>query len=179
MAWPTQFFHSLRFRLLAASITIELLLLSLLLGNSIRLIDASMRASIDVSLQQNVTLLNVATAPYLLQGDYATLTDNLTEIIGAAREDGIVYAVVLDNDGRTAAFAGPIEPSRLPAPQASLDQALRDTVLHVVKPARLANRTVGELHFGLSTLRMAQARRDVIQQGLLIAGFVVFASLIL
>lgn len=164
-------FNSLRFKIILASTLVEVLMLSLLMVNAMRLIDQSTRASTEAALKQAVPMLNVATAPYLVQGDYATLQDNLNEIVGNAAQ-GVMYAVVYNRAGKVAAFAGLAgiaEVAKLPPPGTDLPDARHGAVLHVERPLSLANQPFGRMRFGLSTSIVAQAREEVLRQSALIA----------
>ncbi len=159
---------SLHFKLILASTLVEALMLSILLFNSMRLIDDAILASTDATLQQTVPMLNVATAPYLVQGDYATLQDNLNEILGNASQ-GVVYVVVRDSLERVVAKAGVADPNALPAASQDPKDALSGAVLHIERPVSLAGQHVGTLRFGLSTSIIAQAKTQLLRQSSAIA----------
>ncbi len=169
-------FRSLRFKLMFASTVVEVLMLALLLGNSMRLIDTAMVASTESALAQHEPLLNIAIAPYLLEGDYATLQDNLNEIVGS---NGIEYVVVRDQDGRVAASAGIANVDALPAPMASAAEALSERVMHVERRLGLGGQTLGVLRFGLSTAIMSEARQSLLRQSMVIASIEVALTFIL
>lgn len=160
--------YSLRFKLMLASTLVEVLMLSLLLLNAMRLINEAMLVSTDAALKQTVRMLNVATAPYLVQGDYATLQDNLNEMIGNV-DQGVQYVVVRDNAQRVAAKAGIADVQTLPPPSTQVADALSGSVLHIERPLSLAGQPVGTLRFGLSTRIISQAKASVFQQSALIA----------
>ncbi|NRR31499.1 HAMP domain-containing protein [Oxalobacteraceae bacterium] len=160
--------HSLRFKIMLASTLVEVLMLSMLMLNAMRLIDQSTLASTEAALRQAVPMLNVATAPYLVQGDYATLQDNLNEIMGSP-DQGVIYVVVRDGADQVVAKAGAIDAAKLPPPSADMHEALDKGVLHVERPLSLAGQHVGKLRFGLSTRIVVLARQTVLRQSLLIA----------
>lgn len=166
--------YSLRFKLLLASTVVEALMLSYLLLNSMRLIDQAMLASTDAALMQTAPMLDVATAPYLAQGDYATLQDNLNEIVGKV-DQGLSYIVVYDVDGRAVARAGVDDPNTLPPPSKDLRVALSGALLHIARPLSLAGQRVGSLRFGLSTRIIAMAKSSVLQQ----SGMIALAEIVL
>lgn len=160
--------YSLRFKLLIASTLVEAIMLSFLLFNTTRLIDNAMLASTDAALKQTHTMLNVATAPYLVQGDYAAMQDNLDEIVGNT-DQGVVYVLVSNTAARVVARAGVSDVTALPPPSEQLTDALSGEVLHIERPLTLAYQNVGTLRFGLSTKIIAQAKTTVIRQSSLIA----------
>ena len=160
--------RSLRGRLLLACTVVEVVLLSLLLLNSVRLINDALRASVEAALLQTVPMLNAIIGPNLVQGDYATLQDSLNEVVGGHKQ-GVVYVRVLDEQGRTAAQAGLPDHKQLPAPVTDIGAALDQPVLHLQRPISFAGQTLGSLRFGLSTEIIASARSSLLQQGILIA----------
>lgn len=170
--------YSLRFKLLVASTLVEAIMLSFLLFNTARLIDNAMLASTEAALKQAVTMLNVATAPYLVQGDYATMQDNLNEIVGNT-DQGVVYVVVKNTGARVVAKAGLPDLTSLPAPSPRLSDALSGAVLHIERPLSLADQNVGSLRFGLSTKIIARAKTTVFEQSSLIAIAEIFLTFIL
>ncbi|MES2115576.1 MAG: ATP-binding protein [Pseudomonadota bacterium] len=160
--------HSLRVKIMLASTLVELLMLGYLMLNTMRLIDQSTQVSTEAALKQTVPMLNVVTAPYLVQGDYATLQDNLNEILGDTAQ-GVTYVVVRDSAGRVVAKAGIADPATLPPPSGELMPALRAGLVHVQRPLSLAGQQVGTLRFGLSTHLVVLARQAVLRQSGLIA----------
>lgn len=170
--------RSLRSRLLLASTLVEIVLLSLLLLNSVRLINDALRASIEAALAQTVPMLNAIIAPNLVQGDYATLQDSLNEVVGS-HSQGVVYVLVLDDRNRVAAQAGVAEPGKLPPPVVEIGKALDQPVLHLQRPISFAGQTLGNLRFGLSTEIITSARSSLVKQGIVIASLEVFLTFLL
>lgn len=165
MSWLRHFSpRSLRLKLLAASTLVEVVLLTLLIGNSIRLVDDALEASSQAALAQTLPMLNIAIAPYLLQGDYATLRDNLTEIVGDG-QGSIRYVQAYDRNGDEIGRAGAPPPAGLVAATATIGD-----VLHVDRPLGLAGQEVGRVRFGLSMAVIAKAKQELLGQGLMIAG---------
>ncbi len=160
--------YSLRFKLMLASTLVEAVMLSFLLYNTTRLIDDAMLASTNAALGQTVTMLNGLTAPYLVQGDYATLQDNLTEIVPKT-DQGVVYVVVQNRAAHVVAKVGIADPKTLPPPDSTLGRALKGAVLHIERPLTLAGQPVGTLRFGLSTQIIAHAKSTLLKQSALIA----------
>ncbi|MFO1381792.1 MAG: ATP-binding protein [Chitinivorax sp.] len=160
--------RSLRSRLLLACSLVEIVLLSLLLSNSVRLINEALEASVESALQQTVPMLNAIIAPNLVEGDYATLQDSLNEVVNAHAK-GVVYVLVLDGQQRIAARAGINDARQLPPPVTHIGSWLDQPVLHLQQPVTFAGQTLGTLRFGLSTEIIASARSALLQQGGLIA----------
>lgn len=170
--------RSLRARLLLASTLVEVVLLSLLLLNSVRLINDALRASIEAALAQTVPMLNAIIAPNLVQGDYATLQDSLNEVVGS-HSQGVVYVLVRDDRNRVAAQAGVADPATLPPPVVDIGKALDQPVLHLQRPISFGGQTLGYLRFGLSTEIITSARSSLVKQGIVIASLEVFLTFLL
>ena len=170
--------RSLRARLLLACSAVEVVLLSLLLLNSVRLINDALRASVEAALAQTVPMLNAIIAPNLLQGDYATLQDSLNEVVGSHAQ-GVVYVRVLDDKGRVAAQAGFTGQEALPPAVVDIGKALDEPVLHLQRPIVFAGQSLGNLRFGLSTQIISSARSSLLHQGILIATLEVLLTFVL
>lgn len=169
--------RSLRFRLVTASVLVELALLVLLIANSVRLIDRSARASVQATLDQVVPMLNAATAPYLLERDYAGLQDMLGAIIqGEARE--LSYASIVDADGYEVARVGLARGVALAPPSTSVEQAVEQGEYRSERPVVVGGQQLGMLRIGLSTRIAAETRAALLRQGSLIAAVEILASVL-
>jgi hypothetical protein len=71
---------SIRVRLLLASTVVQVVMLTLLLTNSGRLINEATTASLNTLIAQNAAILNVVTAAFVPQGRYQDLQDALGEL---------------------------------------------------------------------------------------------------
>lgn len=178
MRWRIPMPRSLRTRLLLACTLVEIVLLSLLLLNSVRLINEALRASIESALQQTVPMLNAIIAPNLVAGDYAAMQDSLNEVVGANAK-GVVYVVVQDRQARIAARAGISDVKDLPPPVVDIRSGLDQPVLHLQQPVSFGGQELGSLRFGLSTEIIAGARSALIQQGVMIASTEVVLTFLL
>lgn len=76
--------HSIRIRLLLASTVVQVVLLTLLLANSVRLMDNAASASLDTLVTQNAVMLHTVAAAYGQHDDYVTLQDVLGELLADA-----------------------------------------------------------------------------------------------
>jgi len=169
--------RSLRFRLVMASVLVELALLALLIANSVRLIDKSARSSVQATLDQVVPMLNAATAPYLLERDYAGLQDMLGAIVqGEARE--LSYASIVDPDGHEVARVGLARGVALAPPSASVEQAVAQGEYRAERPVAVGGQQLGVLRIGLSTRIAAETRAALLRQGSLIAVAEILASVL-
>ncbi len=169
--------RSLRFRLVMASVLVELLLLAVLIANSVRLIDRAARASVQASLEQVVPMLNAAIAPYLLERDYAGLQDFLGVFIqGETRE--ISYASISDADGHEVARVGLPRGVALAPPSTSVEEAVAQGEYRSERPVVVGGQRLGVLRIALSTRIAGETRAALVRQGSLIAGMEILASVV-
>lgn len=157
---------SLRAKMLLASLVVEGVILVLLMGNSVRVAQDELTAQARLRIESMAPLLNAALAGPMVQHDYATLQDILTE---ALRSEGFAYLVLLDSAGRRIAEAGLGPNDPLP----SLDQSLAgvdDRVFDAITPIGYGQAQYGQLHYGVSTRFIELAEARLYRQGMLIAG---------
>jgi diguanylate cyclase (GGDEF)-like protein/PAS domain S-box-containing protein len=170
--------RSLRFKLVLASVVVEVLLLALLVYNSQRLIERSLVEQAELRVTELNPLLNAALAAPLAERDYGTLQEILQ---ASAREQGVQYLVLLDRQGRRVASVGWPGEQHLPEVYGDIQQALHaQTPRYDVSTAiTLAGQQYGVLHYGLATRFLSEAKATLLRQSLIIAGAEVLLSLIL
>ena len=89
--------HSLRFRLIASVVTIEIVMLSLLVWNNITIIQATHTDRLRDTASSMIQQIANTSGNYMVAVDYATLGDYLGHVMDY-RE--LAYLVVLDRDDR-------------------------------------------------------------------------------
>lgn len=168
---------SLRTKLVLASVVVEVLMLSLLVANSLRLTHESLMEQARLRVEELNVLFNASLAAPLVQRDYGTLYEILQE---SRREAGLTYLVLTDRDGQVLARAGWPEGEALPttSPRLSLD-AVRDGRFDLVVPIRMAGQDYGRLAYGLSATFLQQTHAHMLRQSLAIAAAEVLLSIIL
>ena len=157
------FTRSLRFRLVISSLLIELLVLTLLIGNGVRLINHHLG---EQSLRHHAAIqqaYKVAVAVPLATRDYATLRDIFD---GWQESEEIVYLALTDPEGHRLASSRWPENQPLPPPGADLQGA---DIVHIRFPIEIYGQHYGELQYGLSQKFMIAARQELLAQGVLIA----------
>lgn len=169
-------FDSLRFRLVAASVLVEVAFLAVLIANAIRLLDDAARANLDAAVTQAVPTLSAAALPYLMQRDYAGLHDFLAVTVDSHRGE-LRYVSVLDRHGQQLASVG--LDGAAPPPPNTPDEALRTGVFHLDSPIEFASQTFGSLRIGIATDIVAATRRELLNQSLLIAAVEVGLSVLI
>jgi signal transduction histidine kinase/DNA-binding NarL/FixJ family response regulator len=171
--------NTVRGRLLILAIGIEMLMLTVLVFNSLRLLhDAMTNQARSHAAQYHPVLKAALTAP-LAQHDYATVQAVINESQTAGE---VLYIVVVDPTGKWAGSSG--WPANRPLPEPSKDIPLfkseKDPRYDVVVPISMYNQPLGTLHFGLNLSQIVSARRTLLVQGVSIAAvLLVFSSLIL
>ena len=170
--------RSLRFKLILASVLVEVLLLTLLLVNSQRLIGNSLLEQARLRVTELNPLLNAALGGPLAERDYATLTDILQE---SRRQEGLSYLVLVDNGGRAVAAAGWGRDQPLPPIDREISDEQGDSAQRydTSTPITLAGQKYGVLHYGLSTEFLGTAKAALLQQGIAIAAAEVTLSVLL
>lgn len=181
VAW----YRSIRFRLVAAAVVVELLMLGILLGNSYRLVSEALESQTRERIAALTPLFNAALSGYVFQRDLSEINAILNELVESRLTD-IPYIVVRDSRDQPIARAGSGIPPELmsaqsleSSPQGGAPGALSGLVYHTRVPLSLHDNRLGTVWFGLSLAGMATLRDTVLQQSLAIAALEVLLSLLL
>lgn len=163
---------SIRVRLLLASTAVQVVLLTLLVVNSVRLMNEAASASLDTLVEQNASMLHAMATAFGEQERYPALQDLLGELLVDAN-GGLAYVRIGDSQGRMLLSAGRPELDPLPqgstALPADIDRVLGERFIHIRRPLLLPGNEVGFLQFGVSVSILAAARKAIVEQGALIA----------
>lgn len=168
--------RSLRFRLVLAAVVVEVLALSVLVGNSIRINRAALVDQAATWARSTAPLLNASLAAPLAQRDYATVQQVLAEI---RSDQALSYLVLTDRSGSVVAGAGWPAGKPLPVHDAAMEPSDRDPRYDTLIPIQLAGQVYGTLHAGLETGFIAEARRKLLLESVLIGVFGVVLSALL
>ncbi len=168
-------FHNLNLRgkLLLASILVEVIMLALLVGNSVRLIQHHLEYQAEGRIQAIELAYKTAVALPLASRDYATLRDILD---GWRKADDVRYMVVTDKSGRILAGSGWDADHPLPAP--GVEGSGQD-IRHVRFDVDFLGQVYGRVQYGLDTHYIAAAKRELLTQSGLIALAEVVSTLLL
>lgn len=167
---PRQLRRSLRFRLIAACVLIEAVMLPLIIGNSIRLVEQHLVQLAQGRVRNMEQTFGISLAAPLAARDHAvlrSLIERLTDL------DGIVYLALADDDGVVVASGGQV-PTTLPEPDASFTDAA--PVHHARSDIALYGQPLGQLHYGVATQFLQVAKRELLIQGIAIAVLEIFFS---
>jgi len=172
------FFKSLRIKLVLVSIIVEVCMLSLLVGNSMRLMQGAIEEHTDSLAEDFYPLLDAALSQPLFERDYASLTDTLDRII-AKENSELKYAVVFDEQGNTYAMAGFVGSFEIPRVDVDVEHAREDGVFDARGDLTIAGQKVGEIQFGIHMDKYLIAEQSLLSQGITIAGIEVLLSMFL
>jgi diguanylate cyclase (GGDEF)-like protein/PAS domain S-box-containing protein len=170
----TNFRHSLRFKLLIASVIVEVVMLTLLVSNSVRLIHDNLNKQGLVRTQEIQPLLNAALSAPLAQRDYGTLQEILNEI---QNRDGIAYLAVFDNSGKI--IASNNWDDRSAPPELDKDLNVNDGYFDTKVNISIAGQKYGELRYGITTDFLTVAKHELLQQSMIIAAAEIGLSVLL
>jgi PAS domain S-box-containing protein len=162
---------SLRGKLLLASVLVEIVMLALLVGNSVRLIQGHLEQQAAARVQAIELAYKTAVALPLASRDYATLRDILD---GWRKADDVRYLVVTDKGGRILAASGWNEATPLPRPGPG-----DGDMAHVRFAVDYLSQVYGYVQYGYSTAFIATAKRELLTQGSLIALTEIATTLVL
>ncbi len=167
--------QTVRGRLLFLAIGLEAIMLTVLITNSIRLLQSAMSNQVQSQAQQfSPVLLAALTAP-LAARDYATMQ----AVVDESQTSGdLDYIVVVDRNGHRIAANG--WPADIPLPESSKDLSLFKNKIEprydVTVPIEFQRQPLGKLHFGINLSQLAQARKELLLQGAGIAALEIFLS---
>ncbi|MBW6521255.1 MAG: PAS domain S-box protein [Desulfoarculaceae bacterium] len=171
-------YRSLRFKLVAAAITVELVMLSALLINSFRLLNEAIESQTRAQLETLAPLFDAALAGRVFQRDHAEVTAIINRLTRSQRAE-INYIAVLDPAGKVIASSGDLNLAMLPEADHSVAEALADLTYDVRLPLTIIDHEVGTVHFGLSLTSMVTTQNRVVREGIMIAAVEILLSLLL
>jgi len=154
--------RSLRFKLVLASVVIEVLMLTVLVWNSTRITGNAMQEIFQDRVEALVPLLNVSLANPLVQRDYATLEERLKTIVN---QNSLVYVEVRDELGQLAASHGTVPET------ARFDTSFEvsDHVYNQAFDITLAGQVIGRARYGLNVSVLQATLANLRNQSTLVA----------
>lgn len=172
------FKHSLRFKLIIVSVTIEVIMLALLLGNSLRLMNNAVEHHTRTMAEGVVPLLDGALSQVLFERNYASLNEILDKLV-KDKESGLAYIIVYDDQANVYASKGKVDAQHPPALDHSLDTALDDEIYDTRSSLRLGELIIGEVRYGISLNKFLGVKAELFKQGVVIASTEVLLTIIL
>ncbi len=160
--------RSVRARFLLAAVVVEAVMLTLLVSNSLRLMNSYLVEQVEQHVRQITPILSAATIAPLAQRDYATVQSVLDESLS---QKGVRYLVVVDTQNNRVASSGWPKDQELPNNDTGFELSLSMTnpVHHVQTPVLMSGQRLGTLYMGMDLSHIQAARRALISQGSLIA----------
>jgi len=172
------FHKSLRVKLIVASIVIEVCMLSILVGNSMRLMQGTIKHHTDSLVEEFSPLLDAAISQSLFERDYATLTETLDKIIGKENSE-LKYIIVFDDNNKVYAAVGYESGSLIPPLDKNIKHARIDGVFDARAKLDIAGNEIGEVQFGIILDKYLSAESALLSQGVIIAAIEVLLSILL
>ncbi|MBI3569832.1 MAG: PAS domain S-box protein [Gammaproteobacteria bacterium] len=164
--------RSLRFKLVLASVVVEVFMLTVLVWNSTRITGDAMQAIFQNHIETLVPMMNVSLANPLAQRDYATLDERLRRIV---RTQSLVYIEVHDELGKIVASRGVIPAIPHLDPTVETSVGVYDQEFDIT----LANRSIGRARYGLNVSLLDKTVTDLRNQGLLVASAEIVLTILL
>jgi signal transduction histidine kinase/ActR/RegA family two-component response regulator len=170
--------RSARARFLLAAVLVEAIMLTLLVSNSMRLMNSYLVEQVEQHARQVIPILSAATVAPMAQRDYATVQSVLDESLS---QKGVSYLVVVDAQSNRVASSGWPEEQPLPSADQGFELALQaaNPVHHVQTPILMFGQRLGTLYFGMDLSHILAARQALLTQGSLIALGELFLSAVL
>jgi two-component system, sensor histidine kinase len=162
------FLSTVRGRLLLLAVGVELLMLTIMVTNSLRVQHDAMTNQARWQTAQILPVLMAALTAPLAQHDYATMQAVIDESRIAG---GVEYIVVADRVGNRVASSGWPKNLPLPSPNKNLSLLSRSDKprFDVTAPISQWGQPLGSLHYGLSLSQIAAAKKNLLTQGIGIA----------
>jgi len=146
---------------------IEMVLLIILVGNSLRFLSNTQEAELNIRASTTATLFATTIKDALLSSDLASLESFVEEVL---KNPGIAYARVISEDG-VLAETGDIEVSRkLFIPDTGLD-SVKDGVFDTYAEITEGGKVYGRVEIGLSVAELKSNLEEAKTKTLGIAGF--------
>ena len=166
IAMPKFGVRSLRFKLALTSALVEVVMLAILISNSVSIATQALEEQTRYRVSELVPLLNASLASPLVQRDYATLDEILTQVV---RKGGIEYIGVSDEDQHLVAAVGERPESDEEHGQYGDINDLT-SYRHLNFPISLVDVPVGRLQMSVNTAFLQLTIDTLLREGMLIAG---------
>jgi len=169
MKIPHRFTQSLRFKLVASSVLIQIVFVTLLVAHTINLVEDNLIKQSETRLLELDRLFNASLNAPMVQQDIETLQEILDESV---RKDGLNYFVLFDRGGQLIAKAGEAAEYKN---NVSIHESLASSIhsgkdiLHSHVNINVVGIQYGQLHYGISIKSLVQIKSALIQDSLLIA----------
>ncbi|MDX2457435.1 MAG: histidine kinase [Gammaproteobacteria bacterium] len=167
-------FQSLRFRLIASVVSIEIIMLSLLVWNNISIIQATHTDRLRDTAKSMIQQIARTSGNYMVAVDYATLEDYLSNIIDYQE---LAYLVILDRDEHAVIALGAFPAQPWPVSEAHPAE-VTDGAYDVSDVITVAGQPMGRVLMGFSLSLMEEAIRKSRTRGISIAAAEIILTVI-
>lgn len=161
---------SLKLKIILVSIIVELIILSILLMNSLQVVDESIEHQANIKKESISPLLDSALSIPLFERDYATLIELLEKLM-MSRNSEFTYITVYDDKGNI--FSETVKPS------SKQNSPRNNKILNITAPLTIANDEIGVVKYGLSIQSLYEAKSTLLEEGMLIAILGVILTVVL
>jgi PAS domain S-box-containing protein len=156
-------YKSLRFKLIAFSVLIEVIMLSLLIANSSRLIESHLTSQAMKQLSETKSNINASLLPLVVSRDYASLNSLLREF---TLSNKISYIFVKDDKQIIASSKWDITNDM---PQISDEFNTDFDVYNTKTTINFLGQTYADVYFGVDTTFLQNAKSELFEQSFIIA----------
>jgi len=163
---------SLRLKLVLASVIIELIMLSLLLGNSLRIINNTIDQQSTIQAESIAPLLDSALSIPLFERDLATLSELLKKLI---QQQNGEFSYIKIYDDRANLYTE----MKKQAGESAGEEISTENILHLSTPLTLSGEEIGSIAYGLSVQTLYDSKSTLMQQSLAIAAIEIVLTIIL
>ncbi len=170
----TSLFRSLRFRLIASVVTIEVIMLSLLVWNNISIIHTTHTDRLRDTAASMIQQIANTSGSYMVAVDYASLEDYLTNIMDY-RE--LEYLAVMDRSREVVIALGLAPESAWPEADLHPKQ-VEDGMYDTAREIRVAGQPMGRILMGFSLALMEEAIHKSRVRGVSIAAAEIFLTVL-
>lgn len=157
---------SLRLKLVLTALIVEVITISVLVANSVRLNQKALVEEAVSWIDSWSPVLNASLATPLVQRDFATIQQLIDDM---RAEQGVSYLQVLDQRKRVIASSGRKMSQTLPPADVSLTDAGADGNYDMRIPIKVEGAQYGTLGIGFSTKFLSKSRRAMISQSGVVA----------
>ncbi len=174
--------HSIRFKLVTASIIVQVAVLSLLVWNNTRLASEHLIQQAEAHIQETLPLLNASIAGPLLQEDMATLGEILGQVTD---EHNLRYIAIFNTNDNLLikrglrSANGNFKQIKNISLQQHITSNTPESPYRLHTPITIADSVIGHLELELDTLSIEQAITSVRKQGIIIAAAGIVLSILL
>jgi len=155
---------SLPLKLIFASVIVEVIMLTLLVSNSVRIINNTIDEHTRLQKQIVSPLLESALSTHFFTRDFVTLT-HILEKLQKNNQTSFTYITVMDNQGKIYAKTGNYVPDQIANQLVNTD----NPVFHGKTDLKLSGEKIGEVHYGMSNALFFASKNALFKQGIIIA----------